>query len=103
MLRLRGEKIAGVEAVETGFCHRDIAALAAGTDVASALALVERSCALAGAANRLPAIQAIEAAAKQTPSPTPQLARALFAETEPLLPRPRYLGLCARPAPLPPL
>lgn len=62
---------------------------------------MERSCALAGAANRLAAVKAIETVAKQTPSQTAQLARVLFAETERLLARLWYLGVCARAAALP--
>jgi Ni,Fe-hydrogenase III large subunit len=100
-LKLRGETIVGMEPPVAGYCRRDVRALAQGGSVEDALALVERSCALAGTAHRLALVQALEALAGVTPPEPARLTRVFFAEIERLLARLWLLGQTARMAGLP--
>ncbi len=97
-LALRGETITSVETPGTGYCRRGVAALVENQPVDSALALVERSCALAGGAHRRALCQAIEAAAGIAPAKSARVARVLFAEVERIQARLWTLALVARAA-----
>jgi ech hydrogenase subunit E len=82
----------------TGYCQRGIAELVAGKPTAEALAIVERSCSLAGTAHRTVVCQAIETLTGAKPSRQAERTRALFAETERILARLWTLALTARAA-----
>lgn len=86
-LRLRGDRIVGVEPPLTGYCRRGVVELAAGGSVDDALALVERSCSLAGTAHRLALVAALETLAGITPNRAAGITRVLFAEAERVLAR----------------
>lgn len=85
----------------TGYCHRGVADLAEGQSLDSVLALVERSCSLAGTAHRTALCMAVEAAANVTPGKTARVARVLFAEVERILARLWLLAEAARAANVP--
>lgn len=95
-LRLRGERISGVEPPLTGYCRRGVTELAAGGSVEDALALVERSCAIAGTAHRLALVTALESLTGVTPSRSAGITRVLFAEAERILARLATLAQAAR-------
>jgi Ni,Fe-hydrogenase III large subunit len=97
-LRLRGEAIAGIEPPTTGYCRRGIAGLVEGASLEDALAVIERSCALAGTTHRLALCQAVEAATGATVSSSARVTRVLFAELERLLARLWLLGMISRSA-----
>jgi Ni,Fe-hydrogenase III large subunit len=97
-LELRGEKVMGAQPTVAGYCRRGIERLAAGRSFEDALALVERTCANAGTANRIALCQAIEAATGVTPPLRARLTRVLFAEMERVLARLWVLGTSARAA-----
>lgn len=96
--KLRGETVDEVDPPQAGFCARNIEALACGRPVTQALALLERSCALAGHTHRTAACQAIEDALHIAPTHRANLLRAAFAEIERVLARLWMLGLSARAA-----
>jgi ech hydrogenase subunit E len=82
----------------TGYCSRGITDLVAGQPIDDALAVVERSCALAGTANRTALCQAIEAATGVAPALPARLTRVLFLEIERVLARLWTLATAARTA-----
>lgn len=100
-LRLRGETVAGVEPVQTGFARRGIAELAAGRPLDEALAIVERACSLSHEAHRLALCMAIESATGATPTKTAEQTRLVFAECERILARLWTLAQVSRAAGLP--
>ncbi len=100
-LRLRGEVVAGVEPPVTGYCRRGIAELAEGRSLDDVLAIVERSCSLAGTAHRTALCLAVESAANVTPGKTVRVARVLFAEVERILSRLWLLAEAGRAANVP--
>lgn len=100
-LRLRGETIVGMEPPSTGYCRRGIAPLVESARVEDALAVVERSCSLAGTAHRTALCQAIESATGTAVAPTARLTRVVFLEVERILARLWLLGTTARAASLP--
>lgn len=97
-LKLRGDLIVAVEPPVGGYCRRGVVALAAGGTVDDALALVERSCSLAGTSNRLALVAALEALAGIEPSRAARITRVLFAEVERILARLWTLAQAARAA-----
>lgn len=97
-VKLRGERMAAVYSPRAGYCSRNIDVLVRGKPIPQALALVERSCALAGQTHRTVACQAIEDAWRIAPSHQAILLRAAFGEIERLLARLWTLGLSARAA-----
>lgn len=100
-LQLRGEIVAGVEPPVTGYCQRGIAELAEGRPLDDVLALVERSCSLAGTAHRTALCMAAESAANVTPGKSVRVARVLFAEVERMLARLWLLAEAGRAANVP--
>lgn len=100
-MRLRGEAVAGVEPPVTGYCQRGIAELAEGRPLDEVLALVERSCSLAGTTHRMALCMAVESAAKVTPGKMVRVARVLFAEVERMLARLWLLAEAGRAANVP--
>jgi Ni,Fe-hydrogenase III large subunit len=97
-LRLRGERIAGVEPPATGYCHRGIVELAQGKPLDDALGVVERACSRAHESHRLAFCQAVEdASGVAVPEPA-RLTRTLFAEIERILARLWTLAVVARAA-----
>lgn len=100
-LRLRGEIIVGVEPPVTGYCRRGVAELVEDRPLEDALALVERSCSLAGTTHRIALCMAVEAAAGVTPDKTVRVARVLFAEVERILARLWLLAQAGRAANVP--
>jgi Ni,Fe-hydrogenase III large subunit len=88
---------------QNGYCRRGIVALAENRPVGDVLAIVERSCALAGAAHRLALCEAIEASTKTAVPRRARLMRVLFAEAARALARLWLLALMARAAELPSL
>ncbi len=97
-LELRGETVASVWPPVTGFSRRGISTLARNVPIADALVLVERSCALAGTANRTALCLAIEDAKGDTPLLHARLTRVVFLEIERILARLWALGVSARTA-----
>ncbi|MGZ3584389.1 MAG: NADH-quinone oxidoreductase subunit D-related protein [Ktedonobacterales bacterium] len=85
----------------TGYCQRGVAELAEDRPLDDVLALVERSCALAGTAHRTALCMAVESAANVTPGKTVRVARVLFAEVERMLARLWLLGEAGRAANVP--
>ncbi len=84
-LRLRGERITGVEAPAagaTGYSHRGVLALAEGLPLDDALVILERVCARAGQSYRLALCLAVERFMKPQVARQAQLVRTLFAELE---------------------
>ncbi|MEO7002919.1 MAG: hypothetical protein ABI068_13960 [Ktedonobacterales bacterium] len=102
-LRLRDDVISEVAPPQMGYCRRGIAALAEGQPIADALAIVERSCALAGATYRQALCLAIEDATQTEASQRGRLTRTLFNEVARLLARLWTLGQGAHAAELPAL
>jgi Ni,Fe-hydrogenase III large subunit len=100
-LRLRGETVAGVEPPVTGYCQRGVTELAEGRPLDDVLALVERSCALAGTTHRTALCMAVESAANVTPGKMVRVARVLFAEVERILARLWLLAEAGRAANVP--
>lgn len=72
--------------------------LASGSSVDDVLALVERSCALAGTSHRQALVAALEALAGVEPDATARITRVLYAEVERILARLWTLALAARAA-----
>jgi len=106
-LRLSGETVVGVAPVDaagalapsaTGYCRRGVAALCVGRTPDDALAIVERSCSLAGAAHRQALCLALEASAQAEAPESDRIARSLFAEIARILARLWTLGQTARAA-----
>ncbi|HEX6122917.1 MAG TPA: nickel-dependent hydrogenase large subunit [Ktedonobacterales bacterium] len=95
-LRLRGEIIASIAPPTTGYGQRGIAELVEGASLDDALAVIERSCALAGTTHRIALCQAVEAATETAISTDARLTRVLFAELERLLARLWLLGIVSR-------
>ena len=102
-LRLRGDEIVEVAPPQTGYCRRGIVALVEGQPMADALAIVERSCALAGAAHRQALCLAIEDATETEAPQRGRLTRTLFTEVARMLARLWTLGQVANAAELPAL
>lgn len=100
-LQLRGDLIAGVEQPLTGYCRRGSIDLATGGTVEDALALVERSCSLAGTSHRLALVAALESLAGIEPERPTRITRVLFAEVERILARLWMLTQAARAAGIP--
>ncbi|HEX8033960.1 MAG TPA: hypothetical protein VF510_08945, partial [Ktedonobacterales bacterium] len=100
-MRLRGETVVAVEPPATGYCHRGVAELAEDRPLDDVIALVERSCSLAGNAHRTALCMAVESAANVTPGKTVRVARVLFAEVERILARLWLLGEAGRAANVP--
>lgn len=100
-LRLRGETVAGVEPVQTGFACRDVAGLAASRPLEEALAIVERTCSLSHEAHRLALSMAVERATGAKPTPAAEQTRLVFAECERILARLWTLAQVSRAAGLP--
>jgi Ni,Fe-hydrogenase III large subunit len=98
MFRLRAETIAGVEPPLTGFSRRGITELVEGAELDDALAVIERSCALAGTAHRIALCQAIEVATSTAVSADARVTRVLFSEIERLLARLWQLATISRAA-----
>jgi NADH-quinone oxidoreductase subunit D len=96
--KLRGETVTGVETPISGYCRRGVEHLVAGMTADQALAVMERSCGVAGQSARLAVCRAIEAATGAAPSARSRLVRAIFAEIERVLARLWLLGLAARVA-----
>src|SRR5579875_765323 len=106
-LAMRDETIIDVRAPDapaddstptTGYCRRGAAALCIDRTPADALAILERSCSLAGEAHRLAGCLALEAVT-QTEAPTQaRIARTLFVKIERILARLWTLGQTARAA-----
>ena len=84
------------EQPDAGYCRRGVAALAIGLPLVDALDLVERTCALSGAAYREALSQAVERATNTTTPPQARALRTLFLEIERILARLWYLSECAR-------
>lgn len=88
--------VARVEQPGVGYCRRGGVALAADMPLVDALDLIERACALSGAAYREALCQAVESATNTTPPRHARALRTLFLEIERILARLWYLGECAR-------
>jgi Ni,Fe-hydrogenase III large subunit len=103
-LRLRAETIAGVGSPRTGYCRRGIADLVEGASLDDALAVIERSCSLAGTTHRIAFCQAVEVATGAAVPEHARVMRIFFAELERLLARLWLLATVSRaagqPAPL---
>src|SRR5579863_3800940 len=106
-LRLSGETVVGVAPVDaagalapgaTGYCRRGVAELCVGRAPDDALAIVERSCSLAGPAHRQALCLALEAVAGVEAPESDRIARSLFAELARILARLWTLGQVARAA-----
>lgn len=106
-LRLSGETIVGVAPVDaagalapsaTGYCRRGVVDLCVGRAPDDALAIVEHSCSLAGAAHRQALCLALEAVAGVEAPESDRIARSLFAELARILARLWTLGQIARAA-----
>ena len=97
-LLLRGEIVAGVEPVQTGFARRGVAELAAGRPLDEALAIVERTCSLSHEAYRLALCMAFESATGATPTKAAEQTRLVFAECERILARLWALARVSRAA-----
>lgn len=97
-LKLRGDRVVGVEPPLTGYCRRGAIELATNSSVEDALALVDRSCSLAGTAHRLALVAALEALAAIEPASSARITRVLCAEVERILARLWILALAARGA-----
>lgn len=106
-LRLSGETIVGVAPVDAtgalapgaiGYCRRGVVELCVGRAPDDALAIVERSCSLAGAAHRQALCLALEAVAGVEAPESDRIARSLFAEVARILARLWTLGQVARAA-----
>lgn len=98
-LRLRGERIVGVEepaAGVTGYSHRGVLELAEGLPLDDALVILERVCARAGQTYRLALCLAAERIARTQVARPAQLLRTLFAELERLSSALWTLGEIAR-------
>lgn len=95
-LHIRGETAVGAEPAEGGYCARGISALAEGEPLEDVLALVERSCALAGGSHRLALCMAVENACGVQPARAATLVRVLFAEVERIQARLWLLAQLAR-------
>lgn len=100
-LRLRGETVASVEPVQSGFARRGVAELVAGRPLDEALAIVERTCSLSHEAHRLALCMAVESATGATPSQVAGQMRLVFAECERILARLWTLAQVSRAAGLP--
>jgi ech hydrogenase subunit E len=81
-LRLRGETVAGIEPVITGYCHRGVCELAGGEPLEDALAIVERACSLAHESHRIAVCMAVEKATGGKVAKPAAQTRVLFAEIE---------------------
>lgn len=88
--------VARIEQPGAGYCRRGVAALATDMPLVDALDLIERACALSGAAYREALCQAVESATNTTPPRHARALRTLFLEIERILARLWYLGECAR-------
>lgn len=95
-VKLRGETMTGVEEVETGYCVRGVQTLVQGKPLDAALAIVERSCALAGHTHRTVVCQLAESIMGNAPSRGALRVRAAFGEIERMLARLWLLGQTAR-------
>ncbi|HEX9036820.1 MAG TPA: hypothetical protein VF808_07495 [Ktedonobacterales bacterium] len=98
-LRLRGERIIGVEEPEagvSGYSHRGVLELAEGLPLDDALVILERVCARAGQSYRLALCLAVERMTKTQVARPAQLVRTLFAELERLASALWTLGEIAR-------
>ncbi|HLY30167.1 MAG TPA: nickel-dependent hydrogenase large subunit, partial [Ktedonobacterales bacterium] len=82
----------------TGFCRRGITTLCAGRAPADALAIIERSCSLAGGAHRLAYCLALESLTRSEAPENARIVRTLFVEVERILARLWTLGQTARAA-----
>ncbi len=100
-LRLRGETVASVEPVRSGFARRDVAELAAGRPLDEALAIVERTCSLSHEAHRLALCMAVESATGARPTQAAERTRLVFAECERILARLWTLAQVSHAAGLP--
>ena len=98
-LRLRGERIIGVEEPATGtagYSHRGAIELAEGLSLDDALVILERVCARAGQTYRLALCLAVERITKAQVARPAALVRTLFAELERLSSALWTLGEIAR-------
>lgn len=81
-LRLRGETVAGIEPIVTGYCRRGVCDLAGGEPLEDALAIVERACSLAHESHRIAVCMAVEKATGGKVAKPAAQTRVLFAEIE---------------------